>query len=156
MLDACECFDALDERAIEAKRSLFRARLRLEVMLAVKIHGTAERHDTVVITELEYHEVRSNPSYRAVLDHLLQRYTLLFLGFGLNDPLDLDLVLKWNAEAFKAAARRHYALLKDPSDTDCDRYAREYNIRVIPYRDHAELPAILEELPRAAAGLGTH
>lgn len=25
-----------------------------------------------------------------------------------------------------------------------------------PYRDHAELPAILEELPRAAASLGSH
>ncbi|MCY1083181.1 SIR2 family protein [Archangium lansingense] len=117
----------------------------------LKVHGTAERHDTVVMTEREYHEVRSNPSYRAVLGHLLQGYTFLFIGYGMNDPLDLDLVLKWNADAFKSAARRHYALLKDPSDNDRDRYEREYNVRVIPYSDHAQLPAILEELQRAAS-----
>ncbi|HEX5751249.1 MAG TPA: SIR2 family protein [Archangium sp.] len=118
----------------------------------LKVHGTAERFDTVVMTESEYRDVRSNPSYRAVLGHLLQGYTFLFIGYGMNDPLDLDLVLKWNAEAFKSAARRHYALLKDPSDTDRDRYEREYNIRVIPYNDHAQLPAILEELQRGTAG----
>ncbi|MFE8603750.1 SIR2 family NAD-dependent protein deacylase [Archangium violaceum] len=117
----------------------------------LKVHGTAERHDTVVMTESEYRDVRSNPSYRAVLGHLLQGYTFLFLGYGMNDPLDLDLVLKWNAEAFKSAARRHYALLKDPSDSDRDRYEREYNVRVIAYSDHAQLPAILEELQRTAA-----
>ncbi|MFY0572661.1 SIR2 family protein [Archangium lansingense] len=116
-----------------------------------KIHGTAERHDTVVMTESEYRDVRSNPSYRSVLGHLLQGYTFLFIGYGMNDPLDLDLVLKWNADAFKSAARRHYALLKEPSDTDRDRYEREYNVRVIPYSDHAQLPAILEELQRAAS-----
>ncbi|OJT17291.1 hypothetical protein BO221_45020 [Archangium sp. Cb G35] len=117
----------------------------------LKVHGTAERHDTVVMTESEYRDVRSNPSYRAVLGYLLQGYTFLFIGYGMNDPLDLDLVLKWNAEAFKSAARRHYALLKDPSDNDRDRYEREYNVRVIPYSDHAQLPAILEELQRTAA-----
>jgi hypothetical protein len=64
----------------------------------------------------------------------------------MNDPLDLDLVLRWNAEVFHAAARRHSALLKDPSDTDSDRYLREYNVQVIPYSDHAALPGILEAL----------
>ncbi|WP_375769088.1 SIR2 family protein [Archangium gephyra] len=117
----------------------------------LKVHGTAERHDTVVMTESEYRDVRSNPSYRAVLGHLLQGYTFLFIGYGMNDPLDLDLVLRWNAEAFKSAARRHYALLKDPSDTDRDRYEREYNVRVIPYSDHAQLPVILDALQRTAA-----
>ncbi len=238
LLDACERFDVLDNQAIEAKRSTFKSRMRLEVMLAelgslctalerdyqkalndifrpadaapgaaheavtrlgvrailttnydslleetresprrtpytwreshlalndlesgrnvlLKVHGTAERHDTVVMSELEYHKARSDLSYQKVLSHLLQRYTFLFIGYGMNDPLDLDLVLKWNAEAFKSVARRHYALLKDPSDTDRDRYEREYNIQVIRYSDHADLPAILEELRRAASSPAT-
>ncbi|WP_257461977.1 SIR2 family protein [Archangium lipolyticum] len=234
LLDACARWGAMDEQSIQARRALFKGRMRLEVMLAdlgslrsalardyqkalndifrpadaapgmahqsvarlgarailttnydsllervqetqhrqvytwresdlalndlesgrhvlLKVHGTAERHDTVVMTEREYHEVRSNPSYRAVLSHLLQQYTFLFIGYGMNDPLDLDLVLKWNADAFKSAARSHYALLKDPSDNDRDRYEREYNVRVISYSDHAQLPAFLEELQRAAS-----
>jgi hypothetical protein len=115
-----------------------------------KIHGTAERHDTVIMTEREYHEARSHLSYRTIFSYLLQSHTFLFLGYGMNDPLDLDLVLKWNADTFKSVARRHYALMKDPSDSDRDRYEREYYVRVIPYSDHAQLPDILEELHRAA------
>jgi WD40 repeat protein/predicted amidohydrolase len=124
--------------------------LKSDRHVLLKIHGTAERHDTVVMTELEYYRARSDPSYQSVLRHLLQEYTLLFLGYGMNDPLDLDLVLKWNAEVFKAAARRHYVLMKDPTDSDRDRYERDYNVQVISYRDHAELPAILEALRSAS------
>jgi len=116
-----------------------------------KIHGTAERHDTVVLTEREYDQARSDKSYQSVLRHLLQEYTVLFLGYGMNDPFDIDLVLKWNAEVFHSAARRHYVLLKDASDTDSDRYLRDYNVQVIPYSDHAALPGILEELQRAGS-----
>ncbi|NOJ93314.1 SIR2 family protein [Corallococcus coralloides] len=122
--------------------------LRSSRKILFKIHGTAERHDTVIMTEREYHEVRANQSYRAVLSYLLQGHTFLFLGYGMNDPLDLDLVLKWNAEAFKSSAQRHYALMKDPSDSDRERYEREYYVRVIPYSDHSQLPDILEELHR--------
>ncbi|MFY0570848.1 SIR2 family NAD-dependent protein deacylase [Archangium lansingense] len=114
-----------------------------------KIHGTAERYETVVITEREYDRVRSDKSYQPVLRHLLQEYTVLFLGYGMNDPFDIDLVLKWNADVFNSAARRHYALLKDPSDTDSDRYLRDYNVQVLPYSDYAALPGILEALKRA-------
>jgi hypothetical protein len=117
----------------------------------LKIHGTAERADTVVMTELEYHHARADRSYQAVLSHLLQEYTFLFLGYGMNDPLDLDLVLKWNADVFHSAARRHYVLLKDPRGEDRDRYLREYNVQVSPYDDHGRLPDILEELRRAAS-----
>ncbi|PTL85049.1 SIR2 family protein [Vitiosangium sp. GDMCC 1.1324] len=124
--------------------------LESERNILLKVHGTAEHYDSVVMTEREYHEAHSNTSYQKVLDHLLQRYTFLFIGYGLNDPLDLDLALKGNADAFKSASRRHYAVMKDPSDNDRDRYEREYNVRVIPYSDHAQIPAILEQLRRTA------
>jgi len=125
--------------------------LESERHVLFKVHGTAEHHDTVVMTEREYHESHSDPSYQKVLGHLLQRYMFLFIGYGINDPLDLDLALKGNADAFKSAARRHYVLLKDPSDSEQDRYLREYNVQVIRYSDHAQLPSILEALQHAAA-----
>jgi hypothetical protein len=116
-----------------------------------KIHGTAERHDTVVLTEREYERARADKPYQSVLRHLLQEYTVLFLGYGMNDPTDIDLVLRWNAEVFNAAARRHYVLLKDSSDTDSDRYLREYNVQLIPYSDYAALPGILDALREAGS-----
>jgi WD40 repeat protein len=115
----------------------------------LKLHGTAERSETVVMTADEYSSVRADPSFRAVLSHLLQRFTCFFIGYGMNDPQDLDLVLKWNADAFRSATRRHYALLKDPLDNDIDRYDREYNVQVIPYDDYAQLPLILQQLRTA-------
>jgi hypothetical protein len=114
----------------------------------LKIHGTAERAETVVMTELEYHQARSDRSYQAVLSHLLQEYTFLFLGYGMNDPLDLDLIMKWNTEVFNSAAPRHYVMLKDPRGEDRDRYLREYNVQVISYDAYERLPDILDELPR--------
>lgn len=120
--------------------------LRADRRVLLKVHGTAEHEDSVVLTEAEYLTAHNDPSYRAVLSFLLQQYTFLFAGYGINDPPDLDLVLKGNADAFKSAAQEHYALLKDPSSTDRDRYLREYNIRVIPYSDHGQLPAIFDQL----------
>ncbi|QQR43396.1 SIR2 family protein [Myxococcus xanthus] len=129
--------------------------LQSERKILFKVHGTAERHDTVIMTEREYHEARSHQSYRAVFSHLLQGYTFLFLGYGMNDPLDLDLVLKWNADAFKSSARRHYALMKDLSENERDRYVRDYNVRIISYENHSQLPDILEELIAAQSREGT-
>ncbi len=86
-----------------------------------------------------------------MLGYLLQKYTFLFIGYGMNDPLDLDLVLKWNADVFNSVARRHYALLKDPNASERDRYEREHNVKVIPYEDYAQLPIILDNLKRDAS-----
>ncbi len=105
----------------------------------------------MVLTEREYDRARSDKSYQAVLSYLLQEYTILFLGYGMNDPFDIDLVMKWNAEVFNAAAPRHFALLKDPSGTDVDRYLREHNVQTIAYSDYSALPGILEALRRAGA-----
>ncbi|MDC0708831.1 SIR2 family protein [Stigmatella sp. ncwal1] len=122
----------------------------------LKIHGTAHRADTVVMTELEYHQARADRSYQAVLSHLFQGYTFLFLGYGMNDPLDLDLVLKWNAESFRSTAQWHYALMKQPSDkepraAEWERYQREYNVQALGYRDHGDLELIVEQLAQSAA-----
>lgn len=153
-------YDALIEKVRETphrqvytwkESTLALSDLQSDRKILFKIHGTAERHDTVVMTEREYHEVRSDQQYRAVLSYLFQAHTFLFLGYGLNDPLDLDLVLKWNAEVFHSAARRHYALLRDARNEDQDRYLREYNVQVISYDDHTRLPEILGELRLAGS-----
>jgi WD40 repeat protein len=130
--------------------------LKEERPVLLKIHGSAERSDTVVMTELEYHHARADRSYQAVLSHLFQGYTFLFLGYGMNDPLDIDRVLKWNADCFGPASTRHYALMKQPSDKEpqapeWDRCLREYNVQVLGYRQYGDVTPILEQLARLAA-----
>lgn len=111
-----------------------------------KIHGTAEKEDSVVMSRSEYEAASRDPSYQRTMGFLLQSHTFLMVGYGINDPLDLDLVFELNAKVFGGAARTHYALVKDPSQNDRDRWLRELNVQIIPYQDHRELPAILRAL----------
>ncbi|WP_437651055.1 SIR2 family NAD-dependent protein deacylase [Sorangium sp. So ce362] len=109
-----------------------------------KIHGTADDEESVVMTQGEYALATRDESYQCTMSHLLQTYTFLLVGYGINDPLDLDLVFELNVRAFGTATSRHYALMKDPRDRD--RFQREFNVQVLPYQDHDDLPAILRAL----------
>ena len=111
-----------------------------------KIHGTAEDDDSVIMTRTEYDRAATHEPYRRVMSLLLQEYTFILVGYGINDPLDLDLVFELNTKAFGSAARTHYALMKDASASDRDRWQRDLNVQVLPYQDHDALPAILREL----------
>jgi hypothetical protein len=111
-----------------------------------KIHGTADREKTVVMTRQEYYEAARNDSYKEIMRHLLQSYTFLLVGYGINDPCDLDMAFSFNLSAFGSAANAHYALMKDATQTDVDRWQRELNVKVMPYEEHTHLPDILRAL----------
>jgi WD40 repeat protein len=115
----------------------------------LKVHGSVEDHESIVMSDREYDRARRDASYQQVLGFLLQDSTFLFIGYGMNDPLDLDLALKANADAFRSSAQKHFVLLRNPSDGDADRYHREYHVEVIPYFEHAEVTAVLEALASA-------
>jgi hypothetical protein len=134
----------------EADRALGDLKAGRKVLL--KVHGTVERYETVVMSDREYDAARTDASYQAVLRHLLVDHVFLFLGYGMNDPLDLDLAMGATVEAFKSAAQKHYVLLRRPADADRDRLERTYNVRVLPYEEHADVPAILAQLAAAKAG----
>lgn len=113
-----------------------------------KIHGTADDDSSVVMSRAEYDRAAAHVPYQRAMSLLLQSHVFLLVGYGINDPLDLDLVFGLNATVFDTAAPTHYALMKQPSATDRDRWQREMNIQVVPYDDHGQLPAILRALAR--------
>lgn len=125
--------------------------LEIDRRVLLKVHGSADDTDSVVMTLSEYRAAHRDPGYRRVLGHLLQAHTFLFVGYGLNDPEDLDLLLRENASAFRSAARRHFALLRDPADTERDRLHRDFHVQVVAYRDHEQVPAFLQDLALQAA-----
>jgi hypothetical protein len=117
-----------------------------------KVHGSAENEGSVVMTRREYDEVAKDESYKRIMSQMLQDFTVLLLGYGINDPLDLDLVFELNAGAFGVASRTHYALMqKDAAAPHRDRWAREMNVQVLTYGNHMELPGILRALGRTKA-----
>ena len=112
-----------------------------------KIHGNAAEANTLVMTRREYNDVSADTRYQRILGQLLQTHTFILLGYGISDPHDLDLILRNNTMAFGEATRTHYALLrKDAAAPHVERWQKEFNIQVIPYDDHADLPAILRAL----------
>jgi hypothetical protein len=52
-------------------------------------------------------------------------------------------------DAFRTSAQKHFVLLRNPSDTDADRYHREYRVEVLPYSEHGDVTAFLEALAHA-------
>jgi tetratricopeptide (TPR) repeat protein len=114
-----------------------------------KIHGTADDDESVVMTVREYDKAAAHVPYQRTMSYLLARYTFLLVGYGINDPLDLDMVFSLNAGAFGVAAKTHYALMhRSVSATDRDRWQRTMNIQTVPYDDHGDLPAILRALAK--------
>ena len=108
-----------------------------------KIHGSAENEVSVVMTRREYDDAAKDVPYQRIMSHLLQSYTFLLVGYGINDPLDLDLVFGLNAGAFGSATRtplRADAQEREPRHHR-DRWQRDMNIQVVPYDDHGDLPA---------------
>lgn len=124
----------------------------------LKAHGTIERPETIVLTDKDYATLIHNSSgYRTFLKALFLDRTVLFLGFGLNDP-ELRLLLEELREIFDGHTPLHYALLdvNGTTGTEQANFELHYGVRIIPYTpaasDHPEviefLRQILSKLPK--------
>ena len=58
--------------------------LRAGRKVLLKVHGTAEHHETVVMSGIEFREAHADAPYPAVLRYLLQEHVFLFIGYGMN------------------------------------------------------------------------
>lgn len=137
----------------DSKDALLRINSGDKVLL--KVHGSVHQTETVILTGSEYADLRRNITYQKVIEHLLNTHTLLFLGYGMSDPDDLDIVIGNHAEALGHAASRHFALLRESSPPDQSEVDRretlldKYNIEVIPFQKYEEIVVFLESLAKA-------
>lgn len=122
--------------------------------LLFKVHGSAEDEDSVVLTLGEYSTAHQDPAYRKVLSHLLIENSLLFVGYGMVDPHDLDIILSENVTHLPGATALHFALLQRLPDrhAEVERQARlrkDHGVMVIAYDNHSEIVPFLWALARA-------
>lgn len=121
----------------------------------LKIHGCASRPDTVVLTGLEYERLRAHNEYISLLRFVFESSrAILFIGFGLSDPYDLDLAMQQALHAGAAAAEQ-FAVLPDARCSQAREKFRQ--LHAIGYSDHSTVPSILAALirhSRAAPGSG--
>jgi WD40 repeat protein len=122
--------------------------LRDDKFYVLKVQGTINRMETIILGRSDYREVMfSNPAYQQHLATLFSTKTVLFLGFALTDPDLMTLMDKLGA-IFKGYGGKHYALMhvKEVPPYRQNRFERDYNIHIIPYDDHSEVPVFLREL----------
>jgi len=128
------------------------ASLRTEDFHVLKLHGTIDRIQTIVLGRSDYRRVmQANPAYRQYLNTLFSTKTVFFLGFGFTDP-DLLLLLDELRITFESYASKHYALMNsvDTPRIKQRRFEKDYGINIIPYapssHEHPEVLMFLNTL----------
>jgi hypothetical protein len=116
-----------------------------------KIHGDIEFPSEIILAESDYRRLRYNENgYRMLLSSIFVHYTVLLMGFSLNDE-EILLHLGAIRESLKHEAFPDYILLKAGSLTSIEetRFRNDYGLEVIYYpsgKNHEGLAAVLSEL----------
>lgn len=119
----------------------------------LKLHGDIGNAGSIVLTSQDYDRLMLvSPFVRSFLQAVFLTYTVLFVGYSLNDP-DFQLVRKELQLIFQGTTPTHYALLPDPHDFTSEVLMKGLNVQVIPYStadNHKEATDFLETLRQAA------
>lgn len=112
----------------------------------LKMHGTFEDPDTSVLSFSDYRSLMVNCSLAEAVSRLFQQYTVLFAGFGLEDPDTADMLTRI-CILFQGRQRVHYALLdgKHLGSIRKKQLLESYSIQAITYdKSNDSHPEVLE------------
>ena len=124
-------------------------------MLLIKLHGSVEQKDTIVITGDDYYDVFARlPQVANLVQSFFATKTLLFLGYGLADE-DFKRLYMEVVRHLGKHKRRAYAVQLDPTPLTV-KYWEQKNVQVIAADATAFLEGLAAELgaqnPPPAAG----
>ncbi|MCB9557534.1 MAG: protein kinase [Deltaproteobacteria bacterium] len=118
--------------------------------LVLHAHGSLLAPERVVLTRLDYKRlIGPNQAYRAYVEDLYRSHTLLFVGYGVNDP-DFQLFLDRLVATFRDAVSDHYAIMPAVGQAEADELYANYRIRVIPYDADDASAALVTALKQLA------
>jgi len=122
----------------------------------VKLHGSLEKPDFLVLTDDQYDAVIHNQRFEALRTFLSSHVStsrILFIGYSLSDP-DLQFLLKNISHRLRRKVPL-FAIVANAGDGIIDDWDRKYNIRIVPYharkKAHQELGYLLDVLSRYVA-----
>ncbi|WP_299039423.1 SIR2 family protein [uncultured Pseudokineococcus sp.] len=133
--------------------------LRSERRLLLKLHGTAEAADRIILSRSQYaHGRHQYAGFFAGVSALLLTRTVLFIGMGFSGDPDVDLLLE--DAAFMARARsQHYALVpQGRSVSELQSLGSAFNVQakeyvVTPTGGHDALLEALNDLCKLVEGV---
>lgn len=91
----------------------------------LKLHGSVERPDSIIVTERDYHRVFLRSAVQVeILSYYFATRTILFLGYSLADS-DLRRLLYLTGERLGPLRRRAYAVQVSPRRSQSDFWRSE-------------------------------
>lgn len=128
--------------------------------LILKAHGCISNNESIVLTSSSYKKLlNDHRTYRALIQHVLSRFTVLIVGFSLRDR-DFDQMLDTIEKDFGSSVQNHIAIIKhdaESKDTDKGRQRKlaisnyavleaRYGLKVLSTESHDESERLLESL----------
>lgn len=133
---------------------VFRVLKDYETPYLIKIHGSVDNTASLVFSRSEYIRLAfGNVRYSSFLDALLLNYTVLFVGFSMDDPAISSLMEMYTLNY--PGARPHYIITPEGGQRnigDINKKLRKLSMLTYdPVDRHAKLPDLIDQLAIAAA-----
>ncbi len=134
-------------------RNVFRALKDFETPYLIKIHGSVDNASSLVFSRSEYIRMAfGNENYATVLDSILLNYTILFVGFSMDDPAISSLMELYALNY--PDARPHYIVIPEGSPeniTEINKKLRKLSAIKYDSSDrHSRLTDLIDKLAKDA------
>jgi hypothetical protein len=126
--------------------------LRKKCHFVFKVHGDLNIPGTIVLGNRDYsHLLYSSPAYRSFLETIFATYTVLFVGFGGDDP-DLNDITDKLATVYERSIGQHFILLPNDafSPIERKRLLADKRLDCITYDKDADHKQVVEFLKAIA------
>lgn len=128
---------------------VFRSLKDYETPYLVKIHGSVDNTSSLVFSRSEYIKLAfGNSRYSAFLDAVLLNYTILFVGFSMDDPAVSSLMEMYALNY--PSSRPHYILVPEGGKSNIAEINKKLRkLSMIKYDasdNHSKLPDLIESL----------
>lgn len=131
---------------------VFRSLKDYETPYLVKIHGSVDNTSSLVFSRSEYIKLAfGNSRYSAFLDAVLLNYTILFVGFSMDDPAVSSLMEMYALNY--PSSRPHYILVPEGGKNNIAEINKKLRkLSMIKYDasdNHSKLPDLIDRLVKA-------
>jgi hypothetical protein len=128
--------------------------------LLLKAHGCINEPKSLILTSSSYANILNKEHvYRAFIQHIFSRFTILILGFGLRDR-DFDQILNTMEKDYGSNVQDCIAIMKIAPKSDnlekekirileLSNYATleaRYGLKILTISEYSELPELLKEI----------
>ena len=125
------------------------------------LHGFIDRPEEIILTPDGYSMLYPSAGQiqvdyeaaRVTLRHLLTARTFVFIGFGMEEPIQRQ--IRWVRETFAGAGGQHFVLVKAGVQEAMEKELRGLSVQAVPFADFGQpLLDLLGELARHAESGG--